>query len=109
MTEQTTQKPVVALDIDGVLNAGGAASYLGPGWEDHLLEIPAADLPDSPFVGGGGAHDLTFTATINPAAHGPWITRLREYADVVWATTWEQAANAVLAPLLGIDPLPVWL
>lgn len=25
----------------------------------------------------------------------------------MWATTWEHAANAYVAPLLGIDPVPV--
>jgi len=39
--------------------------------------------------------------------HGPWITDLRRRADVVWATLWDSAANVVLAPLLGIEPLPV--
>ena len=32
---------------------------------------------------------------------------MREKAEVVWATTWENTANTILAPLLGIDPLPV--
>ena len=47
--------------------------------------------------------------TINPSLHGPWTTALREKASVVWATTWEGMANKVLAPLLGIQPLPVAL
>ncbi len=50
---------------------------------------------------------MTLTVNLNPGLHGNWITRLRERAEVVWATTWEDAANTYLAPLLGIDPLPV--
>lgn len=102
-----SNRPVVALDIDGCLNAGGSPSYLGEGWEIHRVEMPAADLPDSPFIGGYGEQDLSIPVCINPSLHGTWITKLREHVDVVWATTWEHAANKYLAPLLGIDPLPV--
>ena len=100
--------PVVALDVDGVLNAPGARSpSVGPGWGLHRVEVPAGDLPYSPFIGGYCEYDLTMTININPSLHGPWITGLRQVADVVWATLWEKAANSHLAPLLGIEPLPV--
>lgn len=50
---------------------------------------------------------MALTVNVNPTLHGRWITELRKRAEVVWATTWEHAANYALAPLLGIDPLPV--
>lgn len=100
-------RAVVALDIDGVLNRLGAHDVLTGGWEEHAASIGAEHLPGSPFVTGHGEHDLDLLLVVNPGLHGPWITALRRRADVVWATTWENAANAVLAPLLGIEPLPV--
>ena len=74
-----------------------------PGWKRVDVEMRAENIPDSPFSYG----PETITVTLNPALHGPWITALRQHAEVVWATTWEQAANDLLAPLLGIEPLPV--
>lgn len=95
----TAPRPIVALDVDGVLNADAFPDV-------HELVIPVADQPRSPFLRGGGQVEMRLTIHIDPAL-GPWITALREHADVVWATTWENAANVHLAPLLGIDPLPV--
>ena len=40
-------------------------------------------------------------------AHGEWITELRHVFDVAWATAWNDDANRLLAPLLGIAALPV--
>lgn len=99
--------PVIALDIDGVLSPDARPEDLGPGWVGHQVEIPADDVPDSPFVACGGDLALSLPVVLNPGRHASWITRLRERADPVWATTWEEAANTHLAPLLGIGPLPV--
>ena len=96
------KRPVIALDVDGVLNAYRMGP-LQPGWKRFDVEMRAENIPESPFAYG----PETIAVTLNPALHGPWITALRQHADVVWATTWEQAANDLLAPLLGIDPLPV--
>ena len=98
MVSDEEVRPVVALDVDGVLNAA-----IGP---EHIITIPAAALPKSPFIFGEGYLDLTLALHLDEAL-GPWITALRERAVVVWASTWEGAANSHLAPLLGIDPLPV--
>lgn len=95
-------RPVVALDVDGVLNAF-RMDPLQPGWSRFDVEMRAENIPDSPSAYG----PETITVTLNPALHGPWIAALRQQADVVWATTWEQAANDLIAPLLGIEPLPV--
>lgn len=92
-------RPVVALDVDGVLNFDNAPDL-------HTLTVPAADQPKSPFVRGGRGEPVTITVRIDPSI-GPWITELRKHAEVVWATTWQDMANKYLAPLLGIEPLPV--
>ena len=63
-------RPVIALDVDGVLLPFGQ---------------PAVVNPD----------------------HGPWLQRLAEHADLVWATSWMHQANTDLAPVLGLPQLPV--
>lgn len=96
-----THKIVVALDVDEVLNHDGLGTV------EHPLVVPAADLPNSPFLRGGGERDLSTIVRLDPR-HGEWINSLLERGiEVVWATTWEEAANTHLAPLLGIPPLPV--
>ena len=104
------RKPVVALDVDGVLNAYGMdQDRLLPGWEMVTVDVPTADIPDSPFLPEVPREEtaIPITMVVNPGLHGPWITELRERADVVWATTWEGMANAALCDVLGIEPLPV--
>lgn len=79
-------RPVLFLDVDGVLNPFG---------------------PDRPA--GFAEHDLfpgEEPVRVNPE-HGTWITELLEAFDIVWATFWNEDANRLLAPLLHIGPLPV--
>jgi hypothetical protein len=112
-------RPVVAIDIDGVLSPlprdAALDAVLGvpsssepmPGYTEHELTIPTADVPNSPFVRGRGQRDLNLLVRVNPA-HGRWITSLlNRGVDVVWATTWERAANLHYAPLLGIPTMPL--
>jgi hypothetical protein len=95
-------RTVVALDIDGVLSPFEDV----PGFEVHDLHIDVADVPKSPFVNGGGEKALDLQMRTSKM-HARWISDLRERAEVVWATTWEDAANRVYAPLLGIDVIRV--
>ena len=104
MTTHTSARPVVALDFDGVLNPLGFE--IPPGYVEHKVHAPLGVVPESPFIRGYGREALSTTVRVNPD-HGRWIDSLLEVADVVWATTWEEAANVCIAPLLGIDPLPV--
>lgn len=80
-------RPLLLLDVDGVLNPYGPA--LPPaGYVEHDLfpgEEPVRVCP----------------------AHGPWITEAAGVLDVVWATGWADEANRLLAPLLHLAPLPV--
>ncbi|WMY79473.1 HAD domain-containing protein [Citricoccus sp. I39-566] len=101
----TPGRPVVALDIDGVLNIEHSARKVGPGWIRRTVTIPP-DGRFSPFT-LLGEHSLEMPLTINPTLHGPWITKIRENADICWASTWEYDANRHLVPLLRIEPLPV--
>ncbi len=80
-------RPLLLLDVDGVLNPFGAATCPRDFTEHHLF-------PDEEPV------------RVNPA-HGSWITELAASSDIAWATGWNHDANQLLAPLLKIPALPM--
>ncbi len=86
---RTAQPPLLFLDVDGPLIPFGA-SHPYPVYETGLAD------PDS------GENPLL--ARINPR-HGPRLAALA--CELVWATTWLEDANALVAPRLGLPPLPV--
>ena len=80
-------RPALLLDVDGVLNPYGTATC-PEGFSEYDLfpgEEPARLCP----------------------AHGDWISDSGHVFDVAWATAWNDDANRLLAPLLGITALPV--
>ncbi|GGV29339.1 hypothetical protein GCM10010495_52040 [Kitasatospora herbaricolor] len=77
-------KPLLFLDVDGVLN-------------------PAAPHPDAGFE----AHALLGYRVLLSARHADWLRELAGGYQLVWATTWEEEANRHLSPLLGLPELPV--
>jgi hypothetical protein len=80
-------RPVLLLDVDGVLNPYGGACPAG--YAEHAL-FPDDDEP----------------VRVCPA-HGEWIAELAGPYEVVWATGWGHAANRLLGPLLDLPALPV--
>jgi hypothetical protein len=80
-------RPALLLDVDGVLNPYGTAKCPDGFTEYDLFpgEEPVRLCP----------------------AHGKWISELQHVFDVAWATAWNDDANRLLAPLLGIAALPV--
>jgi len=80
-------RPLLLLDVDGVLYPSGAECPAG--FTEHTL------FPDE----------------IDPVRvcldHGAWIAELAGAYEVVWATGWGEEANRLLGPLLGIPRLPV--
>ncbi|MET9955316.1 HAD domain-containing protein [Streptomyces sp. NPDC006339] len=79
-------RPLLFLDVDGpLIPFGGSAP--------HRAYAPEP----SP-----GAHPLLHR--VDPA-HGRRLAGLG--CELVWATTWGREANEVLAPRLGLPPLPV--
>ncbi len=84
-----TPSPYLLLDVDGVLNPLG-------------LQPP--DLIPEGFV----AHRLAGLRVLLAPVHGVWLRELSAVFDLVWATSWEQDANRLIAPLLGLPKfLPV--
>ena len=79
-------RPIVLLDLDGVLSPFGAQAR-PDGYEEKVLF--EGEAPNRFCV-----------------AHGGWIRDLAAVADVWWATAWGQNANDLFLPLLGVDPLP---
>lgn len=86
-------KPLLLLDVDGPLNPYRAKPSKRPaGYTTHRL------APDG----------HTYRVWLNPE-HGPMLLGFAaEYdMELVWATTWEDAANRLIAPLIGLPTLPV--
>lgn len=82
-------RPILAVDVDGVLNA---LSFRDPhppaGWRDALVK--------------------GYRIRHNPG-HGPLLLAVAEEtgAELTWCTTWEQMANEFIGPLVGLPELPV--
>jgi hypothetical protein len=80
-------RPILFLDVDGVLNP-----YGGPcpeGYAEHVL-FPDEEEPVRVCAG-----------------HRGWLAELGEVYEIVWATGWGEQANRLLAPLLGLPRYPV--
>ncbi|BFV60480.1 hypothetical protein KCMC57_up55840 [Kitasatospora sp. CMC57] len=77
-------KPLLFLDVDGVLN-------------------PVCPHPDAGF----DSHTLLGYAVLLSARHAAWLRELAGTYELCWATTWEDHANIHIAPALGLPRLPV--
>lgn len=80
-------RPIVFLDVDGVLTPLVSADELPSGYEQ--LTLPNG------------------TSCVLNQAHGRALLALMEQAELVWATTWGDGANDIAGPLLGLPRLPV--
>ena len=85
-----SQTPYLLVDVDGVL-APFAFATAPPGFNRHTVRAAS-----------GREHHVW----LNPA-HGGWLRTLAEQYELVWATGWEHEAARLLAPLLGLPPIPV--
>ncbi|MFJ6391554.1 HAD domain-containing protein [Streptomyces sp. NPDC091972] len=88
------------LDVDGTLLPFGAAG-------SYPLYEPAFPRPDAvtgrPSPEAGASADHPLLPRVNPAL-GARLTALG--CALVWATTWGEDADTVLAPWLGLPRLP---
>lgn len=91
-----TDRPLVLIDVDGVLNPSLTAAerrrrYHRDGWRNYRADVA-----------------MGFRLFLNPA-HGPMLERLARDtgAELAWGSTWEDDANVHVAPRLGLPPLPV--
>jgi hypothetical protein len=79
---QDDAKPILALDVDGVISLFG-------------FDGPVADAPGDFHLISGMAH------CIDPEVVGR-LARLGEVFDIVWATGWEDRANEALPRILSL-------
>jgi hypothetical protein len=79
-------KPILAVDVDGVISLFGFD-------EPPPKKEAKFELVD------GMVHCISLAA-------GSRLLRLAEHYDLVWATGWEEKANFYLPRLLGIPELP---
>lgn len=88
MNQTPSKKPILFVDVDGVIS---------------LFGFPPSDPPPGSFHFVDGVMHC-----INEAC-GPRLTRLSERYELVWATGWEEKANEYLPHLLRLDvpELPV--
>lgn len=86
-----TQKPILFLDVDGVLNAFAPV-------RPHVTR----QLGGRTIKGVFHPFTLHFDNEVVEM-----IEALQEHFDIVWATMWNERANDLVAPALGIEPLPV--
>jgi hypothetical protein len=84
-----TKRPLVLLDVDGVLNPARRHSL----WLRHHECV---------------LDGQTYRILLN-ARHGRKLAALARDtgAELAWATTWEQHANNEISPRIGLPPLPV--
>lgn len=78
-------RPLLLLDVDGVLNPLRVRDL--PGFTPHELGEP-----------GTAGH---VRVLLSPD-HGRWLTLLGDVFDLVWATSWEQEADLLIAERVGL-------
>jgi hypothetical protein len=79
------RRPLLLLDVDGVLNPLGVRDR--PGFIPHELGEP------------GTAGHVRVLLSPN---HGRWLTALGDAFELVWATSWEQDADHLIAEPVGL-------
>jgi hypothetical protein len=90
--KSTSDKPVLAVDIDGVISLFGFDQPAQPGRRD-------ADAPGEFHLIDGMLHCIALET-------GPRLNRLAESYELVWASGWEDRANDHLPGILGVPELP---
>src|SRR5918912_545224 len=89
MVTPSPNRPILFLDVDGVISLFG-------------FSLQSGQLP-------GTFHWIDGVAHCIPAAIGPRLSRLAERFELVWATGWEEKANEYLPVILklSVKQLPV--
>ena len=92
MDTHTAQKPLLFLDVDGVISLFGFREGYGlaPG------DAPFSECPP------GRLHSINGVMHYISGACSDHVRRLADRFELVWATGWEETANDYLPYLLGL-------
>jgi len=82
-----TGRPILLVDIDGVLNVYGV-EVAPEGYQDYDI-FPEDDEPVRLSL-----------------VHGEWLRELSAVFDLVWGSAWGIVAHRHLGPILQLDPFP---
>lgn len=85
-------KPLLLLDVDGVLNPWTKITRKGHQAGDDYTKHVFHELGEFPDG----------LAVLLADSHGPALRSLADDFTLVWATTWEEDANKYVSPLLGL-------
>jgi hypothetical protein len=88
-----SDRPLLAVDIDGVISLFGFDESLQPGQAD------ATRAPGEFHLIDGMLHCISLDT-------GPRLQRLATSYELVWASGWEDRANDHLPGILGVPELP---
>jgi hypothetical protein len=88
-----SDRPVLAIDIDGVISLFGFHESMQPGQTD------ASGAPGEFHLIDGMLHCISLET-------GPRLQRLAQSYELVWASGWEDRANDHLPGILGVPELP---
>jgi hypothetical protein len=86
-------KPILAVDIDGVISLFGFEKPQSPG------ELRAEEVPGEYHLIDGMLHCISMPT-------GPRLNRLADTYELVWASGWEDRANDHLPNILGLPEFP---
>lgn len=99
--ERMTERPLLLLDVDGVLNAFGAWQRRDP---SQALAPGNLVVPD----GFRAARADGFHLLLRPE-HADWVEELQRRFDLVWATMWQERAPRGLAAVVGFGADWPWI
>lgn len=88
-TNSATSKPVLLVDVDGVLNPFKMKTHKAEskGFDIHNISVPGDD---------------TYEVFISSSMM-KMLFDMQENFDLVWCTTWNHWANKLILPLAGFD------
>ena len=93
LRRSSTPRPILAVDIDGVISLFGFEQPIEPG------RVNPGDAPGEFHLIDGMLHCIALET-------GPRLNRLAESYELVWASGWEDRANDHLPDILGVPELP---
>lgn len=88
VTRPADQKPLVLLDVDGVINDLGSLQGQTRSWGIEIVHS-----------NGFSVHVPDYMPTL--------VRKIADVAEILWCTTWRHRANDEIASHLGVGPFPV--